>query len=153
MIERTRRETTAVGRQCELAAYFSHCNLQPIHLMLSLRSAMNTHYKAENFGYAASFARRLLELGPAAEVATQARKVLQMSEQKTLTNAHTLVYDERNPFVVCPISFSPIYKGTASERCSFCAAAFLPAHKGGVCSVCKLGQIGADGTGLKLMQN
>jgi len=58
-------------RLAELAAYFTHCNLQPIHLMLSLRSAMAIHYKIKNYKTASSFARRLLELGPKEEIATQ----------------------------------------------------------------------------------
>ena len=49
-------------RSTELAAYFSHCNLQPVHLLLALRSAMGTAFKHKNFILAASFARRLLEL-------------------------------------------------------------------------------------------
>ena len=57
------------ARGAELAAYFTHCNLQPIHLMLTLRSAMNLHYKLENYRTASSFARRLLELGPKEDIA------------------------------------------------------------------------------------
>jgi hypothetical protein len=47
-------------RQCELAAYFTHVNLQSVHLMLSLRSAMTCCYKIKNYRTAATFARRLL---------------------------------------------------------------------------------------------
>ena len=49
-------------RSTELSAYFTHCNLQPVHLLLALRSAMGTAFKHKNFIVAASFARRLLEL-------------------------------------------------------------------------------------------
>lgn len=49
-------------RSTELAAYFTHCNLQPVHLLLALRSAMGTSFKHKNFIAAAGFARRLLEL-------------------------------------------------------------------------------------------
>jgi coatomer protein complex subunit alpha (xenin) len=49
-------------RSTELSAYFTHCNLQPSHLLLALRSAMGTSFKHKNFIVAASFARRLLEL-------------------------------------------------------------------------------------------
>ena len=49
-------------RATELSAYFTHCNLQPVHLLLALRSAMGTAFKHKNFILAASFARRLLEL-------------------------------------------------------------------------------------------
>jgi coatomer protein complex subunit alpha (xenin) len=58
-------------RVCELAAYFSHCNLQPIHKILTLRTALNLFYKLKNFKTAAVFAQRLLELGPSPDVAQQ----------------------------------------------------------------------------------
>jgi coatomer protein complex subunit alpha (xenin) len=95
-------------RQAELAAYFTHCNLESIHLMLSLRSAMTCAYKIKNYRDAASFARRLFELDPKDDVATQAKKVVKFCETNN-ENAHTLNYNERNPFVVCGISFTPIY--------------------------------------------
>lgn len=55
----------------QMAAYFTHCNLQPVHLILTLRTALNLFFKLKNFKTAASFARRLLELGPRPEVAQQ----------------------------------------------------------------------------------
>jgi hypothetical protein len=55
----------------QMAAYFTHCNLQPIHMILTLRTALNLFFKLKNFKTAASFARRLLELGPKPDVATQ----------------------------------------------------------------------------------
>lgn len=65
-------------RICELAAYFTHCDLQPIHQVLTLRTAVNLFYRLKNYKTAASFAQRLLELGPSMEVAQQARKILQV---------------------------------------------------------------------------
>ncbi len=56
-------------RLAELAAYFTHCNLQPVHLMLTLRTAQNVFFKLKNFKTAGSFARRLLDLGPTADQA------------------------------------------------------------------------------------
>lgn len=32
-------------RQCEMAAYFTHCKLQPIHQILTLRTALNMFFK------------------------------------------------------------------------------------------------------------
>jgi len=136
-------------RQTELAAYFTHCNLQAVHLMLVLRSAMNCAYKIKNYQTAASFARRLLELEPPAEVSTQAKKVVKFAEQNN-ENASQLNYNERNPFVTCGISFVPIYKGSAAVNCPFCQAAFLPEHKGKLCPTCKLAQIGRDAGGMQL---
>lgn len=58
-------------RVCEMAAYFTHCNLQPQHLILTLKTAQTLFFKLKNFKTAASFARRLLELGPKPEIAKQ----------------------------------------------------------------------------------
>ena len=58
-------------RACELAAYFSHCNLQPIHKILTLRTALNLFFKLKNFKTAMIFAQRLLELGPSPDVGQQ----------------------------------------------------------------------------------
>lgn len=55
----------------QMAAYFTHCNLQPVHMVLVLRTALNLFFKLRNFKTAASFARRLLELGPKPDVAQQ----------------------------------------------------------------------------------
>jgi hypothetical protein len=51
------KEEDAV-RGMELAAYFTHCNLQPVHLALSLRSAMSIFFKAKNLSTCAHFCRR-----------------------------------------------------------------------------------------------
>jgi len=87
-------------RNAELAAYFTHVGLQPIHLMLSLRSAMTVHYKLKNLLSASSFARRLLELGPKPEIAASARK-LQAACDKAPQDDVRLNYSEQNPFVIC----------------------------------------------------
>lgn len=56
------------ARAAELAAYFTHCNLQPVHSALSLRSAMTAFFKLRNLATCAHFARRLLELSPGEKV-------------------------------------------------------------------------------------
>lgn len=70
-IENARRELGPddAKRGVELAAYFTHCNLQSVHLQLAIRLAMVQAFKLKNYGTAASFATRLLELGPAPAVA------------------------------------------------------------------------------------
>ncbi|CAH0763320.1 unnamed protein product [Diatraea saccharalis] len=136
-------------RTCEMAAYFTHCKLQPVHQILTLRTALNMFFKLKNFRTAASFARRLLELGPRPEVAQQARKILQACE-KTPTDEHQLYYDEHNPFNICGISYKPIYRGKPEEKCSLCSACFLPEHKGKLCPVCGVAEIGKDVLGLRI---
>ena len=39
-LELLRKKTTDPKRALELAAYFTHCNLQPAHTMLALKAAM-----------------------------------------------------------------------------------------------------------------
>ncbi|EGF83385.1 hypothetical protein BATDEDRAFT_32736 [Batrachochytrium dendrobatidis JAM81] len=135
-------------RGVELAAYFSHCQLQPVHLQLVLNTAMLLSFKIKNFGSSLSFARRLLELGPVAAVAQKARGVVQRCERNA-TDEVTLDYDQYNPFVVCGISLTPIYRGSATATCPFCGASFKPEYNGKKCTVCCISQIGAQGTGLR----
>lgn len=135
-------------RHCELAAYFTHCNLQSIHQILTLRTALNMFFKLKNFKTATSFANRLLELGPRPEVAQQARKILQACAN--LTDEHTLEYDQHNPFSLCAYSFKPIYKGKPEVKCPLCSAAYMPTYAGTLCNVCELAEIGKDVVGLRI---
>jgi hypothetical protein len=162
---------------CELAAYFTHCNLQPVHLILTvctrcghveaiarkagysvvreketnsvsveglayrlwpfclpqLRTATNSFFKIKNYKTAASFARRLLELGPPPQVAQQVRPsrqgpfvVCRMYNGRGLAVARharmgfTMEFRPSNAFnVVCPnrcARFSPSARRTPSTR-------------------------------------
>lgn len=136
-------------RLCEMAAYFTHCNLQPVHQILTLRTALNLFFKLKNYKTAASFGRRLLELGPRPEVATQARKILQACD-KNLVDEYELLYDEHNPFSLCAQTYKPIYRGKPEEKCPLCGASFFPQFKGSVCNVCTVAEIGKDALGLKI---
>lgn len=138
-------------RICEMAAYFTHCNLQPIHLILTLRTALNLFFKIKNYKTAASFARRLLELGPKPDLAAQTRKYLQVCD-KTPTDQHQLLYDEHNPFSACAATYKPIYRGKPEARCPFCQSAYLPDYKGSICRVCNVAEIGKDTIGLRISQ-
>ncbi|CAJ0755331.1 24382_t:CDS:10 [Entrophospora sp. SA101] len=129
-------------RGLELAAYFTHCRLLPTHLQLSLRSAMTTSFRSKNTITASIFARRLLELAPPPAVATQARQILTASE-KSPRDEITIDYDQYNPFVVCGISYTPIYKGSQSVECPYCHTSYLTEHKGKICTVCEIAQIDA----------
>merc|ERR1712241_599352 len=110
-------------RSTELSAYFTHCNLQPVHLLLALRSAMGTSFKHKNYILAASFARRLLELPDMssernADLRVKASKVLQKSEQMA-RNEHELDYNEASTFSIDCKEFKPIYAGDASIQCPY----------------------------------
>ncbi|XP_015785678.1 coatomer subunit alpha isoform X2 [Tetranychus urticae] len=138
-------------RSCEMAAYFTHCKLQPVHTILTLRTAANLFFKLKNYKTAASFARRLLELGPKPEVAQQNKKLLQLAE-KNPVDEHRLEYDEHNPFVICGYSYKPIYRGRPDVKCPFCNAAYKPEFKGKLCKICNISQIDKQSTGLRLNQ-
>jgi len=98
---------------------------------------------------AANFARRLLELEPKADVTAQAKKVIMHSESNN-ENSSPLNYNDKNPFVVCGISFTPIYRGNPIACCSFCQSNYLPVHKGKLCPNCNLSEIGKEVSGLQL---
>ena len=140
------------GRNLELAAYFTHCNLQPAHLTLALKTAMASAFKNKNFVNAASFARRLLEMPDMnseknADARSKAQKVLQKSEQQG-RNEFTIDYDEKNPFSIDCAHLKPIYKGTVSVKCPYCSASYLPDYKGKVCLTCGICTVGVDTVGL-----
>ena len=136
-------------RSCEMAAYFTHCQIQPIHQILTLRTALNLFFKLKNFQTASSFARRLLELGPKKEIADQTRKIL-LACDKNPVDEHKLVYDEHNPFSICAASFKPIYRGKPEEKCPLCNASYLPQYKNSLCKVCDVSQVGKDCIGLRI---
>jgi len=88
-------------------------------------------------------------LNPKPDIAAQARKVAKNAEQVP-KNEVPMKYDERNPFVICGISFTPIYKGTACIQCPYCSTSYLPEYKERLCTTCQLSQIGKDVTGLMI---
>lgn len=67
------QEPDNIRRNLELAAYFTHCQLQPPHLQIALRSAIGAFAKANNQAHAARFAKRLLELNPDPKIVAQVR--------------------------------------------------------------------------------
>ncbi|XP_052192325.1 coatomer subunit alpha-1-like [Diospyros lotus] len=134
-------------RQQELAAYFTHCNLQLPHLRLALQNAMTVCFRAKNLSTAANFARRLLESNPTEQQAKTARQVLQAAE-RNMKDASQLNYDFRNPFVVCGATYVPIYRGQKDMLCPYCSSRFVPSQEGQLCTVCDLAVVGADASGL-----
>jgi coatomer protein complex subunit alpha (xenin) len=75
-IEKERKETNDPKRSIELAAYFTHCNLQTVHLQLAIRLAMVQAFKMKNYGTASKFAERLLEQGPPPQVVSSVNILL-----------------------------------------------------------------------------
>ncbi|CDY53170.1 BnaA06g40490D [Brassica napus] len=121
-MELKRRETKDDPvRQQELAAYFTHCNLQLPHLRLALFSAMGVCYKSKNLATAYNFAKRLLETNPVESQAKTARQIVQAAE-RNMTDTTELNYDFRNPFVICGSTYVPIYRGQKDVSCPYCTA-------------------------------
>jgi len=140
-------------RSTELAAYFTQCDLQPIHLLLTLRTAMGTAFKHKNYITAASFARRLLELPDIstqrnAELKSKAMKVRQKSEQMA-RNEHQLNYDETKSFVIDTNAFNPIYQNEPSIECPFCGSKIAEGSMSNIlCATCNISMVGVKTLGL-----
>jgi len=136
-------------RNCEIAAYMTHCQLDNAHLILTLKSAQTYAFKLKNYNDAGAFARRLLDLGPKKEQADKSRKIMQACD-KDPSNAKKLDYDPRNPFSVDGDELKPIYKGTASIKCGFCNSVYSQKFKGLLCKICGVGEVGKDVSGIKI---
>ncbi|KAM0887483.1 hypothetical protein ACQ4PT_029000 [Festuca glaucescens] len=135
-----------VNRQQELAAYFTNCKLQRVHMRLVLSNAMALCYKQKNLATAEHFARLLLENSPSEVQAKKARQVQQQCSGKR--DSSELNYDYRNPFVVCGSTYVPIYRGQKDISCPYCASRFVPSVEGQLCTICELAVVGADASGL-----
>lgn len=144
--------TSDPNKAAELAAYFTHAKLQPVHQALSLRSAMTIFFKMKNLATCAIFCQRLLELNPGQKMSQQARQVLTAC-QKSPTDAIVLEYDARNPFDVCCITFTPIYRGNKYVIDPYTQARFQPACAGQISPVGGIAKIGADVSGLTCCAN
>jgi coatomer protein complex subunit alpha (xenin) len=144
-------DPSSLKRILELSVYFTHCGLQPAHLVLSLRSAMANTFKNKCYRTTASLIRRLLELGPSAQFIEQARKLQTVVESQPVEEI-ILDYDPLNPFVICAGSKTPIYRGSNLISCAFCKSTYKPEYQGKVCSVCEISSVGGVGTGLRLLE-
>ena len=148
-VETARRAESDPKRQAELACYFTHFKLQPIHQRLTLNQAMSTMFKMKNYNTAAGLCHRLIELNPPLKTAQKARQVLAVCE-KNPTDAVELNYDPRNPFVVCAETLLPIYRGNESVESPFSKAKYNPSYAGKRCLVDKIATVGANSSGLSV---
>ncbi|KAL7750506.1 hypothetical protein RI367_004280 [Sorochytrium milnesiophthora] len=141
-------EDAQPGKRClELAAYFTHCQLQPAHLQIALRSAMTLAYKAQNFSTAATFARRLLELNPPAKLEQTTRQLINLCEQNP-QDAIALDYDPLGYYLTCAGSHTPIARGEPVVTCSYSGATYKQSFKGSLCRVSNLTKVGNGAPGL-----
>eukprot|EP01062_Namystynia_karyoxenos_P031470 TRINITY_DN23359_c0_g1_i1.p2 TRINITY_DN23359_c0_g1~~TRINITY_DN23359_c0_g1_i1.p2 ORF type:complete len:1255 (+),score=571.61 TRINITY_DN23359_c0_g1_i1:138-3902(+) len=134
-------------RSCEMAAYFTHYEMQPKHVELALGLAMSQAWKIKNVKTAAVFARRLCEGTPPAKMLQQAKKVIQTGE--TTGDAQKIDYDARNPFELCVVTWKPMYRGVSEPiKCTYCLAPANSSVRGRTCPVCLVGTLGGQATGL-----
>ncbi|KII68296.1 Coatomer subunit alpha [Thelohanellus kitauei] len=137
-------------RVAELAAYFTNCEIRPIHSVLVHKIAMILLYKLKNYRSAYVLAKRLLEMAPSADISQQARKIIVSCEKSGLENEVELNYDEMNPFDMCCFSFTPIYRGEKKLTCSYCSSSYKPDCHDKVCNICQIGLIGGTAPGFTL---
>jgi coatomer protein complex subunit alpha (xenin) len=140
-------EPNDVQRNLELAAYFTHCQLQSSHLQIALRSAIGVFAKANNHSSAARFARRLLDLNPDPRIAQLARQRIAAGDRNP-RNAVEIAYDEFTSFEICAASLTPIYKGSPAVHCPYTDAPYQPKYKGQLDVLTQLTEIGATVSGL-----
>merc|ERR1719387_156637 len=144
-----------LARSLELSAYLTCCKLQPAHVTITLRVAMSTAFKAQNFITAASFAKRLVQgenKGADAKVLAQARQLLQVCDEKG-SDAHVIDFDSKAPtddLTLCCGSLKPVPPAQSTVRCPYCNSIYMPEFKGKLCSTCELSQIGANTLGIQL---
>ncbi|KZV85020.1 Coatomer, alpha subunit [Exidia glandulosa HHB12029] len=152
ILEQARRalvetEPDNVKRSLELAAYFTHCQMQPAHLQLALRNAIQVFQKANNHKTAARFAQRLIDLNPDPKVVQKARTVV-AAGQRNPRNAIDIAYDETAEFEICAATYVPLYKGSPAVHCPYTGAAYVPECKGQLDPLTHLAEIGAPTAGL-----
>ncbi|KAN0061992.1 hypothetical protein ACQY0O_005987 [Thecaphora frezii] len=144
-------EPTDVARNLELAALFTHAQLQPPHQSLALRSAMTEARKVNNYAMAASFARRLLELSPAPQIAQKAQQIISLAERSPKDAVNVPGYDPlERTFVICAGSHVLIPAGgVGSVQDPLTGARYLPEFKGTLCKVSRISEVGKLGSGLR----
>lgn len=128
-------------RALALALYFTHFELFRPHMILALSQAMVKSFKLKHFRTAAAVGRRLLDLEPPKAKADQASAII--FEGETKEDRNDIDYDGRNPFEVCCVSSTPMYKGsTVPITCTYCGAPALAEYKMTLCPICELSALG-----------
>eukprot|EP00746_Dinoflagellata_sp_MGD_P007684 gnl/MRDRNA2_/MRDRNA2_115257_c0_seq1.p1 gnl/MRDRNA2_/MRDRNA2_115257_c0~~gnl/MRDRNA2_/MRDRNA2_115257_c0_seq1.p1 ORF type:complete len:780 (+),score=176.59 gnl/MRDRNA2_/MRDRNA2_115257_c0_seq1:76-2340(+) len=140
-----------VVRRLQLTSYLSRCALKPEHQVLTLRVAMSSMYKVNNFASAAGIAKRLLEDDLrkclAEDAAAQVRKCLQMCEQRP-GDAYQI--DSDASIRICSMTLTPIPRDAEVITCPYCKAEYALEHRGALCDICHLSEVGAAAPGLQI---
>jgi coatomer protein complex subunit alpha (xenin) len=156
-LELARKAEKKTVRQAALAAYFTKCDLQPIHRILALKVAIKFSFVSKNYKTTAGFCRSLLELAAMHKspmvaklvVPREIRGALQKCE-KLNTDANAIDFDETKAFFICARSFTPVYTGRQeSSACPFCLTKYHKRFEDSLCDNCELAKIGSVATGLR----
>lgn len=144
-------EPDNIARQLELAALFTHAQMQVPHQQLALRAAMNAAQKAGNTKMAGGFARRLLDLNPAQRVAQTAQQILTMSDRSPRDAVPIPSYDpHERSFVICAASHMLIPAGgMGAVEDPLTGAKYLPEFKGSICRISQISVVGKVASGLR----
>ena len=155
-IELERRALTAtepdnVARNVELAALFTHVQMQPQHQMLALRIAMMESRRVGNLAMAGHFARRLLELNPPAKIVQVTQQILTLSDRQPRDAVPIPSYSTHETvYVVCAGSHVLIPNGGAGAVDDpLTGAKYLPEFVGSLCHVSQISEVGKLATGLR----
>jgi len=68
--------------------------------------------------------------------------------EKSPTDSVAIAYDPRNPFDLCALTFTPLYKGARFVECPYTGARFSPECAGQLSPLGGIATIGADASGL-----
>lgn len=147
-----------------LTIVMSLMNLQPIHRVLTLRSALSACFKAKNYITCSFIARRLLKLFQdhpkleQEELTKQVKKILQKSEKTATNETQGLDFDEK-AFYDTEITqkLNPVnmkFLGDAKTKISLLTGArYEEKMAGKICLISGINLIGKDGIGLKILNN
>ena len=155
-VELERRELAAAEpenhvRNLELAAIFSHVQLQPQHQMLALRIAMMEARRVGNLAMAGHFGRRLLLLGPPPKVVQVVQQILAFADRQPRDAVVVPGYSYHEPeYVVCAGSHTFIPAGGAGAvEDPLTGAKYLAEYRGSICRVTQITEVGRLATGLR----
>lgn len=81
------------------------------------------------------------------QMAAQAKQVLAACEKNPVDEI-PLNYDPRNPFDLCTVTFTPIYRGNKYVEDPYTKARFQPDAAGKISPIGELTKIAAEATGL-----
>ncbi|KAL9101345.1 MAG: hypothetical protein Q9163_003392 [Psora crenata] len=136
-------------RSLELSAYFTIPKLEVAHRQLVLSAAMKLAFNNKNFSSALSFANRMIANGGSTKLLEQARKIKSQCERSPQDRID-IEFDQFAEFDVCAASHTPIYEGSSKVTCPFDRSQYHPQHKGQVCRICGVCEIGAPASGIRM---